>query len=382
VKKATLRTARKTRAFTLALVMTATLAFAATAQALPAKFWGVVPQSTLSAEQFQRLGRGGVESIRIPIDWGTLQPQSGGAIEWAGTDAMVERAALAGIDVLPAIAGAPSWAVRSTRVSGGGGSEAPTHLPASGVAGGAWQSLLRQAAERYGPGGAFWTSHPNVPVRPIRTWQIWNEPNFKFFVTKPNPTEYGRLVKLSSTALKSVDPGAKIVLAGLFAQPKGARTAAGTHTSLNWFASDFLAKMYKTTPGVKTKFSGVALHPYTGNWQYLTPEIEEIREVLEANHDASKGLWITELGWSSGPPQSDGSNSFAKGPKGQAQQLRGAFKLLTAKQVRWRIQRVYWFSVDDAAGTCNFCDGSGLFGSGFAPKKSWFEYVKFAGGTP
>jgi hypothetical protein len=362
--------------------MAALLAFAAAAQALPARFWGVVPQSTPSAEQFQRLGRGGVESIRIPLDWGSLQPVRGGPVEWAGTDAMVERAALAGIDVLPAITGAPGWAVPAARVPGGGGSKAPGHLPTGGTAAGAWRSLLIQAVERYGPGGAFWSAHPSVPVRPIRTWQIWNEPNFKFFVTRPNPTEYGKLVKLSSAAVRAADPGAKIVLAGLFAQPKGARTATGRHTGLNWFASDFLSKMYKTTPGVKTKFSGVALHPYTGTWQYLTPEIEEIREVLELNHDGSKGLWITELGWSSGPPASDGSNSFAKGPAGQARQLRGAFKLLTAKQVKWRIQRLYWFSVDDVQDTCNFCDGSGLFGSGFTPKKSWFEYVKFAGGTP
>jgi polysaccharide biosynthesis protein PslG len=384
VRGATFQTGRRARALalTLTLTMTGMLAFAASAQALPARFWGAVPQSTLTSEQFQRLAQGGVESIRVPIDWAELQPQRGGPIDWAGTDLMVERAALAGVDLLPAITGAPAWAVPSARVVGGGGSRAPAHLPASGPAAGGWQNLLRQAAERYGPNGVFWSLRPTVPMQPIRTWQIWNEPNFKFFVAKPNPTEYGKLVQLSSTALKSVDPGAKIVLAGLFAQPKGARTATGRHASLNWFASDFLQRMYATTRGVKSRFNGVALHPYSANWQYLTPEIEEVREVLKANHDPSKSLWITELGWSSGPPASDGSNSFAKGPAGQARQLRGAFRLLTAKQAKWRIQRVYWFSVDDLSGSCNFCDGSGLFGPGFTPKKSWFEYVKFSGGTP
>ncbi len=37
-------------------------------------------------------------------------------------------------------------------------------------------------------------------MRPIRTWQIWNEPNFKYFVAKPNPGEYGKLVKISNAA--------------------------------------------------------------------------------------------------------------------------------------------------------------------------------------
>ena len=376
---ATIR-ARKTRALALVLAPIATLAFAATAQALPAKFWGVVPQSTLSVEQFQRLAQGGVESTRVAFDWAALQPQKGGPIEWGGPDAIVERAALAGIDVLPTVTDAPNWAVRSVRVQGGGGTTAPAHLPTTGAAAAGWKSLLTQAIERYGPNGEFWATHPGVPVRPIRTWQIWNEPNFKFFVAKPNPTEYGKLVKLSYAAIKPADPGARIVLAGLFAQPKGARTPSGKHTSPNWFASDFLGRMYKTTPGVKTDFSGVALHPYTSAWQNLKPEIEEVRGVLKANRDAGKGLWITELGWSSEP--ANRGDAFAKGLSGQATQLKGAFTLLSDNQPRWRIQQADWFSVDDLSGACNFCGGSGLFGPGFTPKPAWRAYVKFAGGTP
>jgi hypothetical protein len=387
--KARLHTMRKTAALALVVAL-ATMAFAASADALPAKFWGAVPQSTLSSQQYQRIGRGGVESIRIPIGWADLQPQEGGTINWDGVDANVERAALAGIDVLPTITGAPTWAVPLVAVPGAGGSKAPARLPVSGAAAAGWKNLLAEAAKRYGPGGIFWASHPTVTERPIRIWQIWNEPNFKFFVAHPNPADYGKLVKISSTALKGVDPGAKIVLAGLFSQPKGGRHIEIVRhkrklisgTNVNFFASYFLEQMYKTNPGIKSRFNGVALHPYTGTFQFLTPEIEEVRETLKRAHDPSKGIWITELGWSSGPPQSDGSNSFAKGPAGQAKQLKGAFSLLRKNQPGWRIQRVYWFAVDDAEGVCNFCDGSGLFGPGFTPKKSWFAYVKFTGGTP
>jgi hypothetical protein len=181
-----------------------------------------------------------------------------------------------------------------------------------------------------------------------------------------------------------------VVLAGLFSQPKGARYVRIVNgkkkvvnpTNVNYFASYFLEKMYKANPGIKSKFAGVSLHPYTGSWKYLTPEIEEVRKVLTANGDARKGLFITEIGWSSGPPKSDGTNSFAKGPAGQARELKLSFRLLKSKQRAWRIQRLYWFSVDDAENVCNFCDGSGLFGPGFTPKKSWFEFVKFTGGQP
>ncbi|MGE5407109.1 MAG: glycosyl hydrolase [Syntrophothermus sp.] len=388
--RARLRRRGTAHALALALSLVSLLVFAAGAQALPASFWGAVPQSTLSAEQFERLGRGGVESVRIPVDWSSLQPQAGGPIQWEGMDVLVERAALAGIDVLPTVSGAPGWAVPSARVPGGHGATAPAHLPTSGAAATAWKALLTAAVRRYGPEGEFWASHPAVPKRPIRTWQIGNEPNFKFFVTKPNPAEYGKLVKLSFTALRSADPGARVVLAGLFSQPKGGRHIEIVHGSRklvgrgspNYFASYFLEVMYRSNPGIASRFAAVALHPYTGTWQYLTPEIEEIRDTLRASDDARKGLWITELGWSSQPPQSDGSNGFAKGPQGQVNQLKGAFKLLLSKRAKWRIQRVYWFSVDDAKGVCNFCDGTGLFGAGFKPKKSWNAYVAFTGGTP
>ncbi|HEX3240790.1 MAG TPA: glycosyl hydrolase [Solirubrobacterales bacterium] len=367
-------------ALAVALVCAASLWLAAAAQALPAKFWGAVPQASLSGEQYERLGDGGVASVRLAFDWGALQSSRGAAVDWSGPDTAVERAVLAGIEVLPTVTGVPSWAVPTVRVSGGGGSQAPAHLPASGAAASAWKKFLAQAVERYGPNGDFWATHPALPVRPLRAWQVFNEPNFKYFVAKPNPTEYGALVKISSAVIKAVDPGAQVVLAGLFSKPKGSRTASGKHKSLNWWASDFLTKMYKTSPGIKSRFTGVALHPYAIYAREIPALVTELRAVLTANHDSSKGLWITELGWSSQKPTR--SNLFAKGVSGQAQQLTSAFNALRSNQAKWRVQRVYWFSVDDASGVCNFCDGSGLFGEGFVPKKAWYEYVKFAGGTP
>jgi hypothetical protein len=356
--------------------------FASAAQAVPATFWGVVPQAIPSQEQFQRLQRGGVDSTRAAIDWGAVQPVPGGAFDWAATDSVVAKAANAGIELLPFLNGAPSWAVPSVWVPGSGHTvKAPSHLPTTGAAASGWSNFLKGAVARYGPNGTFWAENPLVPKRPIRTWQIWNEPNFKYFVAKPSPAEYGQLVKLSYVALKGSDAGSKLLLGGMFSRPKGGKSTTEKPKRV-YFASDFLDLMYETTPGIKAKFNGVALHPYTGKYQELTEEIEEVRDVQKAHGDAGKGLWITELGWSSQPPPANPQlNIFAKGPAGQAAQLKGAFSLLVSKQVKWKLQRVYWFSVDDQP-TCNFCDGSGLFGQGFVPKKSWYAYVKFAGGTP
>ena len=381
-----LQVSRKTRALTAVLVVVAALGvFAGSAAALPAKFFGVVPQSTLSQEQLNTLKLGGVKSMRVALVWGGIQPKRGGAYEWSEFDTIVERATQSGIELLPFAVGTPSWAVPNANVPGAPGAKAPAHLPATGTSSSAWTSFLKAAVARYGTGGTFWTEHPLLPDLPIKTWQIWNEPNFKYFVAKPNPAEYGKLVKTSSTAIKSVDPTAQVLLAGMFAKPAGGRRLAGKRvanpTSPNWFASYFLEQMYKTNPGITSKFQGVALHPYVARYRQLPAEIEELRGVMTRAGDGTKGLWITELGWSSEPPQGP-SNVFAVGTAGQARELKGAFTLLKADQAKFRLQRVYWFSVDDAAETCNFCNGSGLFKKGFVPKKSWTEFTKFTGGTP
>jgi hypothetical protein len=363
----------RARTAALAISAIAMASFAPTATAEPAKFWGVAPQVAPTLEQFQRLKRGGVDSVRISVVWPLVQTAENGPFNWADVDRQIENTSLAGLEVLPFLSGAPSWAVAVDRRF-----NSPRTLPvktASQRFG--WKNFVSQAVLRYGPNGSFWAEHPGVPPRPIRTWQIWNEQNFQYFVARPNPAEYGKLLKLSYATIKGIDPAAQIILGGMFAKPLQATYKR--KPPLAYFASDFLERLYRTTPGVKAKFNGVALHPYTSSYRDLTPDIEEIRSVLKKNHDAGKGMWITEMGWSSRPPSA--GNSFAKGRKGQATQLKGAFKLLASQQRRWRIKRVYWFSVDDLAGACNFCDGSGLFGTGFVPKPSWNAFVRFSGGV-
>jgi hypothetical protein len=365
-------------ALSLAISLTALAAVASVAGAAPGDFWGVSPQGTPTAEQFKRLRAGGVDSVRIGVSWAVAQPNSGSEVNFSGPDQLVAGAAAAGLNVLPFVYDAPSWAVVQARVPGSR-AKAPKTLPVkTGAQRSAWANFLKLVVARYGPGGSFWAANPTLPQVPIRTWQIWNEPNFKYFVTRPSPSDYGKLVNVSYAAVRSVDPGAKLILAGLFARPKEAEYKAKPPQA--YFATDFLDQMYRLTPGIKSKFVGVALHPYTSKYQLLTPEIEEVRTILKARRDPNKKLWITEIGWSSEPKSA--SDAFAKGPAGQATQLKGAFSLFKQRAARWKLQRIYWFSVDDQAGICNFCGGSGLFGEGFVPKKSWFAYVRFAGGTP
>ena len=327
----------------------------------PADFWGVAPQSELSAAQYARLARGGVETVRYPVPWSAYQASSPDQTDYSSLDQVVAATAKSGISVLPFVYSSPAWVADSYGTL-------PVSTPDQLTA---WSDFLEDLARRYGPNGAFWQAHPGLPQEPIRAWQIWNEPNFFYFADHPDPREYGKLVEASDRALKSVDPGAQIILAGLFGSPKQRPPKA-------YPAVNFLRLLYRSTPGIAHHFDAAALHPYLQDYRDLPPLIDAVRKVMAANGDGEKPLWITEFGWGS----HRGESSFEQGQQGQIDQMRGAFDMLTGNQEAWRLARIYWFSVTDQPGSCNFCDSVGLFTQDFRPKPSWPVYTSFAGGDP
>ena len=56
-----------------ALVLLALAMPAGASAALPADFWGVVANEAPSPEEAATLRAGGVESIRVPVNWGAVQ---------------------------------------------------------------------------------------------------------------------------------------------------------------------------------------------------------------------------------------------------------------------------------------------------------------------
>ena len=39
-----------------------------------------------------------------------------------------------------------------------------------------FSAFVRSLVERYGTGGTFWEENPDLAARPIRYYDIWNEP--------------------------------------------------------------------------------------------------------------------------------------------------------------------------------------------------------------
>jgi hypothetical protein len=374
---ATLLDSMKRRLPVIALLVCLAAALFASAQIgsakpptqVPRGFFGIGPQTTLTDRDAEYMVAGGIESIRWPLPWNGVQPTANGPLLWEGFDDVVEIAARHGLTVLPFVYGTPNWVARKY-----------TTLPVdSGKARNAWTAFLRAAVERYGPRGQFWKEHsPGVPYAtvldrklPIRNWQIWNEANFFYFAYPASPQRYTKLLQISSPAIKAVDPGAKVILSGLFGDPT-AKGAKGMP------ASKFLEILYRT-PGIKSRFDGVALHPYAVDAETLEELVEELHEVTEENRDRVP-LYITEMGW--GSENNFEEVAFEQGIRGQVKQLKASYGYLLENRAKLDLKQVFWFSWKDLPETCTFCDSVGFFREGpkFHPKPAWRAFVTLTGG--
>ena len=163
---------------------------------------------------------------------------------------------------------------------------------------------------RYGPRGSFWAEHPELPRRPIRNWQIWNEPNIA--TTSPSSrcrTPTPRLLRAAYPAMKAADPGATVVMAGL--------------ANFSWRD---LSKAYRA--GVKGSFDVAAVHPFSGRPSNSVKITRLNREVMDRNGDPRKPIWLTELTWSSAKGKKTPlTQNWETTEAGQAQRLTQAYRL-------------------------------------------------------
>ena len=336
----------------------------------PPDFYGITPQAGIYPADTAEMENAGVRSIRVSVSWAYTQPLPTEFV-WGALDSTVRLAAKSGIEVLPVLYRTPQWAAQSQATL-------PVDTLVQRLA---WQRFLQAAVSRYGPGGSFWAEHgpssadPIAPL-PIRNWQIWNEPNFFYFATPASPQRYATLVKISSQAIRAVDPGAKVILGGLFGFMRP------TEYPREMGAVEFLEALYGT-PGITDSFDGVAIHPWVSDARLLPEVLRPLREVVLRHGDGGTTLWITEVGWGS---QGAGGSAHEKGLAGQADELREAYTYMTSSAREWlNLTHTYWYTWQDAPPpACYFCDSTGLFWAGQppSPKPAWAAFKAFSTAPP
>lgn len=311
--------------------------------------------------------RGGAGVVRAAILWAAVQRSPGGDYDWQRYDELVARLAVSQVRLLPVLIGSPPFIA-----------EEQGEPPTTRVGKRRFNTFVRAAVNRYGRGGRFWqTRHGRlIPYTPVTAWEVWNEPNIARFWTAcaPDAREYVALLRGAEAAIRAADPRADVVLAGMpeLGQSRGRMRM-----------SDFLEDIYEVR-GARGLFDVVAMHPYAPSVGGVDERIARIRAVMRRHGDASKPLWITEMGWSSAGPR---SHVLVKDETRQARLLEQTFALLERRRARYRLETVVWFQWRDpvrrhqASSSGSWESGSGLFLAGGKPKPAWRAFTRSARGT-
>jgi hypothetical protein len=172
--------------------------------------------------------------------------------------------------------------------------------------------------------------HPDVIY-----WQVWNEPNeVLYWYPTPRATDYVRLLRKAYIAIKTANPEAIVISAGL----------SGVNPP-----RQYLRDLYRA--GARTYFDVLALHPYHQPQSpdtYLAEYLRFMKNIMEANGDLDTPIWITEIGW----PTKEGQFGQVTVEQ-QAEFLRRTYEI--AKSLGF-IEKVFWYRLQEAG------EGMGILG--------------------
>lgn len=323
----------------------------------PAEFYGVVTQlSSLSEGEVARMRRGGVGTVRFVIPWQRVERQAG-SYDWHFVDSQIAAIEAAGATPLPVLYGLPGW-VGEPRTPPLGSAQAEL----------GWQNLLSAAVARYGPGGELAAADPDYV--PLRSWQIWNEPNLPSFWGggTPSPSGYMRLLRISALAIRDRDPSAELIAAGLSPARNGVPPPK------------YLKRLYARYAklGLEPDFDQIALNPYAGSVRESRLQVAEFSRTAKAATGRRPPLLIAEIGWgSSGPKRHPVSGTQAE----QAKRLKTAYRMFARKRAAWRITAVLWYAWRDVPANvdaCVFCGFVGLFDADGEAKRAWRAFRRVA----
>lgn len=262
-----------------------------------------------------------VQLLRVTFNWSSMEvaPTS---FDFTIYDRYVLDAAKHNITFLPVLIKAPEfYSVKpGTRFA---------YQPRDNADMARWATML---VDRYGPNGSIWRENPGVAPRPITAWQIWNEPHLKqYWYRKPNPQQYLNMLRTVGSAIKSRDPNAEIVTAGI----------SDSFISGAIRLATYLKALYKG--GGSDAFDTVAINSYAVSPKYLGGLLTRTRSLMNRIGGRSDKIWITEVGWC----DKGYKHRFCVGTKKQTQYTTQALSLIKKKRSAWKLRGFVWFSWRD-----------------------------------
>lgn len=291
--------------------------------------------------------------IRIDVNWNVIQYNGPTSYDWTRFDNVVNAVRSRGMRVLAGILYTPPWA----RPAG-----TSSHSPPSDLED--YARFVRTAVGRYAPMG-------------VHTYEIWNEPNIAgFWAPAPDPARYAQLLELAYVAVKSIDPTAEVVSAGL--APYG---SYGQSDSTHMNPLTFLQRMY--AGGAKGSFDALGWHPSSyprglafarwSAWSQMARTSPSARSIMAAHGDGGKQIWATEFSYPTGRTPASVSEAA------QAALIRKTFSAL--RRWRWAGPAFVYRYRDDGTDRRALEDNFGVVHYDFSPKPSYRAYQRAATGS-
>jgi polysaccharide biosynthesis protein PslG len=265
----------------------------------------------------------GINLVRRTFEWMHIEYVRG-SYDFYHYDPFVGAAARHGIRVLPILFHPPDFHSSQPKRGAAHGTYMPKSAPAMGRFGAA-------VVRRYGPNGSFWAENPSIPKLPITAYQVWNEPNLPpYDPPKPNPKRYVKLLAATAKGIRSADPRAEIVGAGL---PDSRMSRPSLFK--------YITKVYRL--GGKRHFDTLAINPYARSPAAVLRKLTRARQIMRRFGHSRGNLWATEIGWADAGPRS----AQTVGSKGQAKRISKTIAALHKRRKALRLRGFVYYSWTD-----------------------------------
>ncbi len=230
-----------------------------------------------------------------------------------------------------------------------------------------YTSMVADFSRRYGPGGDFWTAHPELAGALAPTHlEVYNEPYGDWF-GPVEPARYASLLRAAVTRGRQANPRMRFLMAVDWT-PGGSRNT-------------WIDDLYAAVPNLNDYFDAVAMHPYSGNrapdkpgdtWGFQ--RVESARAALGRHGASNKPFWITEVGWSTCPDDPTWCVS-------EAQQAEYMSRLAVMARTRYTfIDAVFFYHFrNDEQNPGDAEHYFGLVHDNFTPKPAFFALQQITG---
>lgn len=267
--------------------------------------------------------------VKQDFPWREIEGAGKGQYNWDQADWVVNLAyEKFGVNILARVDRQPAWA------TGGRCAEGVEMGPPDNLQD--WADFLTTLATRY--------------KGKIKAYAVWNEPNLarEWCDQEPDPAGYVELLRVAYQAIKSADPDAIVISAGL--------SPTGGPMPIAMEDTEYLDRMYQAAGGSMEGHADVVgvhapgfkappeLSPDEvmadqetwGRGRYFTfRRVEDLRAIMESYGDGERQVAILEMGWTTDPRPDSPYNWHAVTAEQQADYLVRAYQYAKENWSPW-----------------------------------------------